>query len=344
MAQQQNNASPFNDIFNSVARVVGSFAGLTQVVQGIEALFKGLMGSVTGVFKVLKGLATLDITSILGGLMNLREAFTNLWKGALKLAEGLMLLGIAALPGGFKVMAEVLQVLVSTIGQFMTPIIIVVGAALLTLAEQLKGPMASAMKFMIGVAVILAKVLAIVIDAFSFVINIAIAVVQVALLPLKTAILVCVLAVGSFIKALGEIIDYIPGTGDFGKNLQTAGDNAMGLATAGFKDVAQDLFDPILRSQESLASLLSGLTGLGSSTESAMSKNMAKMVSASRRNDPNAAQPGFSGIADLWKQIQMQAFKDPIATEQLKINTQMLGRLDRLVNIFEGTNAIGLGR
>lgn len=125
-------AVPFKALVSTVKGVVD---GIAKSTGGLAAAIGGGIGG---------GIAGL-LTGIIGGvadaLKSIIKAFTSLTDATLKLTTGLFELGAAAAPGGMEAFGHVLDYATAVLGKVGIPVFVALNTAVLTVIEHFSGPL-----------------------------------------------------------------------------------------------------------------------------------------------------------------------------------------------------------
>lgn len=348
----------FGGLIGSVIRVSTGLAGMTTIVSAIGSGLKAVGNSlqiVGGLFYALVSpLAGLKMVGT--GVLNL---FTNLVTALGKAIFGLFTLGAAAAPQGIQTFAKVLEYLTSVIGSVATPIFTVLTAAVLTLADVLMGPMLQATD---AVAKWLADHL---VGAIKGTITFFVNLIDIGdlvitklrnfgdymLIVAKMIQLGFTLVMAGLSKAAAYILDFIPGLGNASKALEAWSDSSTEASSQ-----LVDEIDGVLagidkrneeqgkRSEERRKSVAAG-GGIDTAINGLLKMfglNISSVITEMRRGMGANANVGFSGLTDVQKTIQTQAFQSSISSRQLNVQQAILDKLSAFASRFQG-NVAGQG-
>lgn len=343
--------SAFGQLLGSVIRVSSGIAGMTTIFSAagnaIKAMGNGVK-AVSGLFVMLVSPMTGFVMVLTGGL----NGITNFVQAIGKAVTGLFMLGAAAAPQGIQTFAKVLDYLTSVIGSIATPVFLVITAAVLTVADALAGPMlaateavakwmadnlVSAIKETVGFFVKLY-------DWGDYVIvklqNFA----DYMLIVAKMIQLGFTLAMAGISKAVAYVLDFIPGLGDVSKALDAWSDASVQVSSdlvdeiSGIVDgIDKRNDDQAARSADRKKSLEAGggidttinglLKGFGG--------NLGAVITEMRRGMAEKGNVGFSGLTDVQKTIQTQAFQSTISGRQLDTQIKILDILSGMAQRFD---------
>lgn len=247
--------------------------------------------------------------------------------------SGLIQLGLAALPGGLKVFGDVMEYVTSVVGSFLGPAITVFLAGLLTLADVLLGPMKEATDTFIDEAMNGT------ITVMATFVNVAKKVVE--LLPeiVKWGVQVG----GALVQAANAFINSIFGVGINLYNALQPFINAIKRLALFMIHFLPSVVKPLSPTGEgpfdAAKKAIAAIPGIpekfknaftmvaGKSTEQRIKENLPAVISAMELELGKKGNIGFSSIADVQKQVQMNAIQNDIQARTLQVQIDILNTL-----------------
>lgn len=327
------------NLVGQVARAAAGIAGVATIASAASSAMESMAHAANALTAPIRALLSLDFGKLLEIPGSLVKAFVSLTDAALKLTTGLFELGAAAAPGGMEAFGHVLDYATTVLGKIAIPVFVALSTAVLTIVEHFSGPLQTAS---IAFAKWIGQYMIAAIDkTIEFLEE-----------DLPNAIRSTIETVQGFGSALKKLWDWLaeayakingPGAvDDLNKTkpqaaaleeyrqAMLAGDKAgmqrwakqAGLGHVGAKgpERTEDMtFDtPIDRSRARKGS------------RDAATRNLDQLLADMAASFAKKANVGYSGVADIHKTIQQQAFGGSIQQRQLTEQEKSRGILEQI--------------
>lgn len=349
------------ELGEAIASLNGQILSLAGGLAGFAGIISGLEKGLNLVTKVATNLANAVISTVsavpifgeaLGiatdGLSKVASATITLVRGAIEAGAGLIALGLAATPGGFKVLGEVVNYLTTVLGSALAPIAVVVIAAIATVADYFMGPMLDAMGVVtewLGNNLFAATVRLVDIfdTAYVKIANFAdylIIVADFIKLGWQTATYGVLKALDGLNHAIGWIVDKIPFTGKAGKEIMARedigklADKALDEMRGSVSDIDNRRFG-IERRNTALEERKANRPEAVAAGMDTFIKNLKSTVQGVNVALAEKGNLGFTGLADIAKVIQRQAFQDDFQARTLNLQARIAKGVERLEQVIE---------
>jgi hypothetical protein len=302
---------------NPFPELLGQVAGAAVAIKGLNALFQSAQTAVKALADVV------NAPDLKTAFKNLKAGVDSFAAATVKATAALGAMGAAALTGGFGVLADVTEILTTAIGAVAVPVFAMLAAAALTVAECFRGDLLKAGEKVAG---FLANNLLPVLGVF------------------KANIAHVVFAFNLLISAVTNtaimLLQLIPGASG-------PKDAAMRF----HKDFVREAVKWAVAMQDANANWNNKLgnggggNGGGNGLLAMFRDNLGKVIQSLEMASARQANVGFSGIADVWKQVQMAAFQSQLEEEKRRFRLENLGLLrkflDRLDKLLAKPAVIG---
>jgi hypothetical protein len=294
--------------YDAVSNVSGAVKWLTGGFENLGAKF-GVVGAVFGAVGSVVGAMVSTMASVAGA--------------AVEVAGGLFQLALAATPGGLQIFGDAITYLTAVIGSALAPAAVAVIAALLTLADMVKGEMASGFQkvsqwLVTTFATTLPRIIKNILDFGDTLASVTLKIVSAVTLFAS----IFFEAASKLLRLVGA--DRLGGAAHQASGmLESLGIGAYGLAQGRDKAIAD-------REKEARKPGGGEFANLVNSFGEGFKKNFGKVVDASAKFQGQQGNVGFSGIADVAKQIQMQSFQNDLQGDILKAGQSTVSELQQL--------------
>lgn len=262
------------------------------------------------------------------------ESFNRLTNTVI--ATGLAFVGFAAAlraaPGALEAFGEVMTYFSTILGSVATPVVVVFMAVVLAVAEMLRGPMLSATKLVAewlgknlwnSIATVVVKL-----QNFGDYMSIVGKFIQMGFLTIMEGIS----------RAVAYVIDFIPGLGGASKALSDWAD-ATGAANKEYAGEVTKLIEGIDKRNKDLAENKNPIQEFGKDFKEGFGKNLDTIMNSMDAATAKKGNVGFSGIGEISKTIQGQAFQSDMAGRTLQVQQQIRDILKEMRGDFMGPPA-----
>lgn len=303
-AQAQKNLA--KELLGTTNKVVKfGAAALAGVVSGRRGFFAGVAGGTAGGGAV--GGAT---GAVIGGAVG---AATGAFNTLLSVLEKLGQIAAAALPGGLDLISEAIQEVAASFGEYLAPVIPIVAAYIKTLGEILLESLAPALEKIPGILV------DVMIPLLKFWMR-----VMLGLGSVLTVIIAGIIALGSALADMVATISWAVGATETAQSAEKASTSMMKFADS-LGNAAGKMWNYAMD---------------GDAVSKKFNTNLKdQSLRLSRKTSDAMGQPAFTGIADMWKKVQLEAFRNPHEVEMLKHNKAAAENTSKLVILNEQNNA-----
>lgn len=280
-------------------------------------------------FALLPAIAS--VKGVNGAFSLLTDRSASLTASIAATSAAIVALGAAALPGGFEILGQVVTYLAAVIGSVATPIFLVMMGSVMVLADMFRGPLLTATR---EVATWLANNLQPAIEGvvrgfltFSDYMTVTANTIRMVFLAAAGGILTIVQGV---MRAVEWVLGKIPGMGSAGKAVGKGADE-LGTWIDGIKEAIRSESKEADEALKRIADRQKEGRGQGQAGAAAqnfmgsLAGKIEQILKTASFAMAQKANVGFTGIADVAKQVQMQAFQSDIQTQILKVLRENLG-------------------
>jgi hypothetical protein len=342
----EQDAGVFSSIITSAQQMASAFAslgpGLFQVVAPLNA-FGGALRQLTNTLQASsKEGAGGFFAGVVGGFGKVAAA-AGLAGGALMALAG------GSLLGGFEVLGDAVKYLVAVIGSALAPVFVVLIAGILTLADQLRGELAPAAEGAGDSFGVLVGVVSSVVDGFMILID-GLKIVWHSLKIGFDAFVNMIDTAGTRLgEAVVQLMSFIPGSGVSKKDAaldMAADEKALAQRSTQRKSEGQEHLNAIGAAVGDITRRASGAPGAdGKTTRENMASNLDSVMKALTQaaGQNSKANVGFSGIADVWKTMQMNTIQSDIQARTLDTQMKTLENVKKLVQLWGRPSVPAIG-